>query len=157
MYIKKLIQIEFANPSIKAMGCIKDIREAATNASINLKDRYDVVLHSPKLCTNAKVYVEIDIPEAIESKFAIGNHLRGISTYLLKKYGDKYNQYLDGKRLLHFIDATDLNISDESFANQTVEDMVLLAKKIVDSDPSMYDVILYGLKKIYKEKTGVDL
>lgn len=79
-----MVQIEFTDSSIQAADAIYDIRKAAESASINLNLRYDVVLQYPMLADENKVVVELKIPEEIVDTFSVGNHLRGISTYLLK-------------------------------------------------------------------------
>ena len=101
--ITKKIQIEFADPSIRAIEHIQDIRKAAENAGLNLFSRYDVRLQYP-MPDGDRVIVEIMIPEEIVETFAIGNHLRGISNYLLSRWGDRYRPYLVGKRLLNYIE-----------------------------------------------------
>ena len=45
MLISKMVQIEFADPNMKAVDAIYDIRKAAENAGLNLYSRYDVQLH----------------------------------------------------------------------------------------------------------------
>ena len=56
------------------------------------------------LVDDNKVVVELKIPEEIVDTFSVGNHLRGISTYLLKRCGGRYDKYLVGKRLLNYIE-----------------------------------------------------
>ena len=101
MLITKKIQIDFADPRIDAIDAIQDIRKAAEKAGLNLFSRYEVRLQYP-MPINGKVIVEIGIPSIIAEDFAIGNHLRGISSYLLKECGGKYDKYLVGKRLLNY-------------------------------------------------------
>lgn len=101
MLITKKIQIDFADPRIDAIDVIQDIRKAAEKAGLNLFSRYEVRLQYP-MPINGKVVVEIGIPSIIAEDFAIGNHLRGISSYLLKECGGKYDKYLVGKRLLNY-------------------------------------------------------
>ena len=50
------------------------------------------------------VIVEIKIPDKMANSFSVGNRLRGISTYLLKHYRERYEPYLVGNRLLNYID-----------------------------------------------------
>ena len=104
MLVSKMVQIEFTDSSIQAADAIYDIRKAAESASINLNLRYDVVLQYPMLADENKVVVELKIPEEIVDTFSVGNHLRGISTYLLKRCGGRYDKYLVGKRLLNYIE-----------------------------------------------------
>lgn len=107
--ITKRVQIEFADPAIKAIDYISDIRKAAENAGLNLFSRYNVQLQYP-MPDRDRVIVEIKIPEEIADGFAIGNHLRGISNFLLSKWSDRYQKYLIGKRLLIYnvLDGSDL-------------------------------------------------
>lgn len=42
--VSKFIQIEFADSSIKAADCLRDIRDATESASLNLYSRYNVQL-----------------------------------------------------------------------------------------------------------------
>ena len=100
MHTKK-VQIEFANPSIRAIDHIQDIRKAAENAGLNLFSRYDVQLQYP-MPDGDRVVVEIKIPDEIAERFSVGNHLRGISNFLLNRCGDRYQPYLVGKRLLSY-------------------------------------------------------
>ena len=101
--ITKTIFIEFANPQIRAANYISDIIEAAYNAKFNLYFRYKIHLHQPYIKDNM-VFIEMDIPEDIGETIKCGNHLRGISAYLLKKKGDFYKQHRIGNRLLYYIE-----------------------------------------------------
>jgi len=101
MFISKIVQIEFADPRIKAIDAIYDIRKAAQNAGLNLYSRYNVQLQMP-IVIDDKVVLKLKIPDKISNTFALGNHLRGISSYLLKQCNGKYDQYVMGKRLLSY-------------------------------------------------------
>lgn len=101
MLVPKIIQIEFADPRMRAIDAIQDIRRAAESASLNLFSRYDVQLQMPMVVDDKKVVVEIKVPEEIVGTFAVGNHLRGIATYLLKSCNG-YDQYISGNRLLNY-------------------------------------------------------
>lgn len=57
MLITKRIQIEFTDPTIKAIDYIQDIRKAAENAGLNLFSRYDVQLQYP-MPDGDRVFVE---------------------------------------------------------------------------------------------------
>lgn len=63
MLISKNIQIEFANPSMKAINAIHDIREGVKSASLNLYSRYDVQIQTPMLYGEDKVVVENKIQQ----------------------------------------------------------------------------------------------
>ena len=104
MLITKEIQLEFADTRIRAIDCIQDIRKAAENAGLNLFSRYNVRLQYPMPTEDERVVVEIQIPVEIADTFAVGNHLRGISSFLLSNFGKRYQQYLVGKRLLNYIE-----------------------------------------------------
>lgn len=101
MLISKMVQIEFADLGMKAVDAIYDIRKAAENAGLNLYSRYDVQLQMPMIVDD-KVVVEVKVPDTIADTFAIGNHLRGIASYLLKRCNGRYDQYVIGKRLLNY-------------------------------------------------------
>lgn len=118
MLISKMVQIEFANPKIKAINVIQDIREGAKAAGMNLYARYGVQLQSPMPLGDDKVVVEIKIPEDRANSFAVGNHLRGISAYLLKYCGGRYDAYVVGKRLFNYIelDGADMDCGSLSMA-----------------------------------------
>ncbi len=102
--VVKTIQLEFANPKIRAIDHIQDIRKAAEYAGLNLYGRYDVQLQYPMPTDDNNVIVEIKIPDKMANSFSVGNRLRGISTYLLKHYRERYEPYLVGNRLLNYID-----------------------------------------------------
>ena len=102
----KKIQVEFADPSIRAIEHLQDIRKAAENAGLNLFSRYNVQLQYP-MPDGDRVVLEIKIPDEIADTFAVGNHLRGISTFLLSRCGDRYQPYLVGKRLLNYVEVTE--------------------------------------------------
>lgn len=108
--VTKTIQLEFADPSVRAIDYIQDIRKAAEYAGLNLYSRYDVRLQHPMPTPDNNVIVDIMIPDEIADTFSIGNHLRGVSAYLLSKCGDRYQKFLVGKRLLYYTE-----VSDESF------------------------------------------
>lgn len=111
MLVSKYIGIEFSDPRIRAIDAIQDIREATSHAGLNLYSRFDVQLQYPMPKGN-QVVVEIKIPDTIVDTFSIGNHLRGISSYLLKKY-PKYEKYVVGKRLLSYYDYEKDTLKDE--------------------------------------------
>ena len=101
--ITKTVLIEFANPKIRAVDHISDIREAVFYAQGNLLHRHHITLNMP-IVIDGFVFVELYLPENIDENFSIGRHLRGISGYLLSKYGDFYKDYLVGARLLNYIE-----------------------------------------------------
>lgn len=101
MMVSKYVQIEFADPRIRAIDAAQDIRKAIRSASLNLYSRYDVQLQYP-VWTDDKVVIEVRIPEEIVDTFKVGYRLRGISAYLLKYCKGRYDQYLVGKRLLTY-------------------------------------------------------
>ena len=141
MLVTKRIQIEFADPAIRAIDHIQDIRKAAENAGLNLYSRYNVQLQYP-MPDGDRVVVEIKIPEEIADTFAIGNHLRGLSNYLLSKWNDRYHQYLIGKRLLNY---NELDESDkrepELAAVDRLEAVAAFAKLLERNDEESMDAI----------------
>lgn len=140
--ITKMIQLEFADPRIKAIDCLQDIRKAAENAGLNLYSRYDVQLQYPMPTSDNKVVVEIKIPEEIADTFAVGNHLRGISNYLLSKCGERYQNYLVGKRLLNYVEISDYNQSVTGLAMiDRLESIVSFTKLLERSDEEALDAI----------------
>lgn len=142
MLITKKIQIEFADPRMRAIDAIQDLRKATKSASLNLYSRYDVQLQWPMPYAGDKVILEIGIPEEIVATFAIGNHLRGLSTYLLKQCGGRYDQFLVGKRLLNYIEVPSLpNESPDFQTVDRLEAIVDFAKLLERSDEQAMDQI----------------
>lgn len=142
MFVSKIIQIEFTDSSIKAADAIYDIRKAAESASLNLYSRYNVQLQYPMLADDDKVVVEIKIPEEIVDDFSVGNHLRGISTYLLKRCGGRYDKHLVGKRLLNYIEIPTPEIkTDKLPIVDRLEAIVAFAKLLERSDSEALDYI----------------
>ena len=141
MLVTKRIQIEFADPAIRAIDHIQDIRKAAENAGLNLYSRYNVQLQYP-MPDGDRVVVEIKIPEEIAETFAIGNHLRGISNYLLSKWNDRYHQYLIGKRLLNYNELGDSDKRQpELAAVDRLEAVAAFAKLLERNDEEAMDAI----------------
>jgi len=137
----KKIQIEFADPSIRAIDHIQDIRKAAENAGMNLFSRYDVQLQYP-MPDGDRVIVEIRIPDEIAETFAIGNHLRGISSFLLSRCGNRYQPYLVGKRLLNYTEVQKDRRESEGLAMvDRLEAVAQFAKLLERSDEEALDQI----------------
>ena len=63
MLVSKMVQIEFANPKMKAINAIQDIRKGVQAASLNLYARHDVQLQWPMPSGDDKVVLEVKIPE----------------------------------------------------------------------------------------------
>lgn len=133
MLISKMVQIEFASPKIRAIDAIQDIRKGAASAGLNLYSRYDVQLQYPMPFGDDKVVVEVKIPEDRVESFAIGNHLRGISAYLLKHCGGRYDEYVVGKRLLNYVELSNTEMSCDSLSMavrlEIIADLSRLLKK----------------------------
>ena len=102
MAVTKRVIIEFASPDIRAIDNIQDIRRATESASLNLNARYDVILQYPMPTDDERVYLDVRIPDELVDSFSYGKRLRGLSNYLLKNCGGKYQQYLVGNRLLTY-------------------------------------------------------
>lgn len=142
MLVSKTIQIEFTDSSIQAADAIYDIRKAAESASLNLNLRYDVQLQYPMLADDNKVVVELKIPEEIVDTFSVGNHLRGISTYLLKRCGGRYDKYLVGKRLLNYIEIPTPEVKTDKLPMvDRLEAIVRFTKLLERSDSETLDYI----------------
>lgn len=142
MLVSKVVRIEFANPRIRAIDALRDIRDATKFISLNLFSRYDVQLQTPMISDNNMVTLEIKIPEKIVDNFAIGNHLRGMSMYLLKKSNANYAQYLVGKRLLTYTEMPDINSCESSFtAADRLEAIASFARLLQKADPDSMDRI----------------
>lgn len=142
MLVSKVVRIEFADPRIRAVDALRDIRDAAKFISLNLYSRYDVQLQTPMVSDNNMVTLEIKIPEKVVHNFAIGNHLRGMSIYLLKKCNARYGQYLVGKRLLTYTEIPAINSHEISFtAADQLEAIASFAHLLQRSDPDSMDRI----------------
>lgn len=140
--VTKTIQLEFADPNVRAIDYIQDIRKAAESAGLNLFSRYDVQLQYPMPTVDDRVVVEIKIPEEIAETFAVGNHLRGISNYLLSRCGDRYKAFLVGKRLLNYIEVQESNQPPAGFSMaDRLEAIVSFAKLLERSDDEAMDAI----------------
>ena len=103
MLVTKTVKIEFANSEWRAVDCIQDLRKAAKSASLNLFSKYDVRIELPRIVNDTQVVMDMRIPEEIAETFSIGNHLRGISAYLIKYCNGRYNNAVVGNRLLNYI------------------------------------------------------
>ena len=142
MMITKKIQLEFADPSIRAIDYIQDIRKAAEYAGLNLYSRYNVQLQYPMPTADDKVVVEIKIPDDIVETFAVGNHLRGISSYLLNQCGNRYQKFLVGKRLLNYIEVSEVDHAPAGLAMvDRLEAIVSFTKLLERSDSEALDQI----------------
>lgn len=142
MLVSKIIQIEFTDSSIQAADAIHDIRKAAESASLNLYSRHNVQLQYPMLVDDNKVVVELKIPEEMVDTFSVGNHLRGISTFLLKRCDGRYDQYLVGKRLLNYIEIPVPEIKTDKIPMvDRLEAIVTFAKLLERSDSEALDYI----------------
>ncbi len=142
MLVSKIVRIEFADPRIRAVDALRDLRDAAKFISLNLYSRYDVQLQTPMVSDSNMVTLEIKIPEQIVHSFAIGNHLRGMSMFLLKKCSTHYEQYLVGKRLLTYTEIPAANSYEASFtAADQLEAIAIFAHLLQKSDPESMDRI----------------
>lgn len=141
MLISKMVQIEFANPGMKAADAIYDIRKASQNAGLNLYSRYDVQLQMPMVIDD-KVIVEVKVPDIIADTFAIGNHLRGIASYLLKQCNGRYDQYVIGKRLLNYNELPSLEAKSDGMPMvDRLEAIVSFTRLLERSDEEAMDQI----------------
>ena len=139
--ISKFVQIEFADSSIRAEDCLRDIRDATESASLNLYSRYDVQLEVPMLVGDS-VILEVRVPTDLASTFAIGNHLRGISAYLIKKCNGRYNDHLVGNRLLVYTEIPSPEVKTEEMSVvDRLEAVRRFAKLLERSDEEAMDSI----------------
>lgn len=84
---------------------IEDINEAVNHANINLASHQTCLGKAER---NDEYTAKFEL-QTSNRKIAtccndmrIGNHLNGISKYLLKKYPEKYERLKDGTRLLYY-------------------------------------------------------
>ena len=142
MLISKNIQIEFADSTIKAIDAIYDIREGVRSASLNLYSRYGVQIQTPMVYGDDRVVVDVKIPEEIVNTFAIGPHLKGVATYLLKQCNGRYDNYLVGKRLLSYTEIAAPDASENKFRMEDrLEAVSKFAKLLERSDEEAMDAI----------------
>ena len=141
MLMSKTVQIDFADPRIRAIDAIQDIRKAAEFAGLNLYSRYNVQLQYPMPTADGKVVVEVKIPEEILKSFAIGNHLRGISSYLLKRCNGKYDQYLVGNRLLNYTEVSPTSNANSIPVVDRLEAVARFARLLERNDEEALDQI----------------
>jgi len=142
--VTKKIQLEFADPSIRAVDHIQNIRLAAKNAGLNLYSRYNVQLQYPMSTDDNKVVVEIKIPDELKDSFAVGNRLRGISNFLLNRCGDRYKDYLVGRRLLNYVEVSDIDSGSVSPVLSMVDRLEAIssfAKLLERTDDEAVDAI----------------
>ncbi len=142
MAVTKRVQLEFADPRIRAIDYIQDIRKAAENAGLNLFSRYRVRLQYPMPTDNDGVVVDIVIPDEIAATFAVGNHLRGISSYLLSRCGGRYQEFLVGKRLLNYVEVTESDYTPKELsAVDRLEAVASFARLLERSDKEALELI----------------
>ena len=80
--------------------------------------------------------------EEIVDTFSVGNHLRGISTYLLKRCGGRYDKYLVGKRLLNYIEIPTPEVKTDKLPMvDRLEAIVRFTKLLERSDSETLDYI----------------
>lgn len=142
--ITKKVMIEFAKPDVKACNHFYDIRRAAKNAADNLASRHDVFVVEIFIDAGNNVIITLRMPEEKAENFAIGNHLRGISNYLLRNYGDIYKRYLVGRRLLNYVEVPETEhvpIKTISLTDR-FEMIVSLSKLLERSDDESLDRIM---------------
>ena len=120
------VQLEFADPTVKAIDHIQNLREASKSAGLNLFSRYDIQLQYPMPTNDDRVVVEVRVPDEDVDDFlqSLGRRLRGISKYLLDTYGKTYRPMQIGNRLLNYIP-----IGDESiYMPPAIDRMDLIVK-----------------------------
>lgn len=141
-YFKNLSIIILPDSVIKGIDAIYDIREGVRSASLNLYSRYVVQIQTPMVYGDDKVVVEVKIPEEIVDTFAIGPHLKGVATYLLKQCNGRYDNYLVGKRLLSYTEIAAPDASENKFRMEDrLEAVSKFAKLLERSDEEAMDAI----------------
>ena len=146
MLITKTVQVEFANTEFKAVNHIADIRKAAENARLHLFSKYDVRLEMPRVINDYQVVMEVRIPDDIVDNFQIGNHLRGISAYLLKYCDSKYENAVVGKRLLSYTVLSDVQYKKSD--NYNIEQKLSLISQVINLLKSNDSLSLKKIEKI---------
>lgn len=99
--ITKKVLISFAKAGETFGGRKTEIVEAIEFASKNLFAKHGVHILNIDINDDNDTILMLFIPDDIAGSFSVGNHLRGISQYLLKNY-PKYKELLVGKRLLSY-------------------------------------------------------
>lgn len=94
------VYLEFANPKLRACDNLYALDQAVKNASINLKKRHGIDIELESIGKYVFLWVNTNDDKQIN----YGNHLRGISRYLLKAEWEdiNYSDYLVGNRLLNY-------------------------------------------------------
>lgn len=103
--MRKRIEIYFANPLVSMSDHKSDIMTALKHASHNLYSRHGIDMKIPSQDLNSKAIVILD--GDMDATFNVGRHLKGVSTYLLKRCKYPYKQHRIGTRLLYYCDVTD--------------------------------------------------
>lgn len=102
---KYFIVVAFALPTIITDKNIDELNEAINHANINLSLQ-DCYLSEAKRRDDYTIIFELRSSNSKINSLcdgnAIGNHLCGISKYLLKIYSEKYTRLKDGTRLLYY-------------------------------------------------------
>ena len=97
----KKILISFAKAGATFCGRKDHILEAIDFAGRNLYARHGIHILDVNVGDIYDTLLMLSIPDDIAGSFSAGNHLRGISQYLLKNYPE-YKDLLVGKRLLSY-------------------------------------------------------
>lgn len=100
MTIKKVL-ISFAKAGETFGGRKTEIVGAIEFASKNLFAKHGVHILDIDINDDNNTILILSIPDDIADSFSVGNHLRGISQYLLKNHPE-YKELLVGKRLLSY-------------------------------------------------------
>lgn len=100
MVIKKIL-ISFAKAGATFCGRKDHILEAIDFAGRNLYARHGIHILDVNVGDIYDTVLTVSVPDDISDSFSVGNHLRGISQYLLKNHPE-YKDFLVGKRLLSY-------------------------------------------------------
>ncbi len=152
--ITKTVQIEFADPTIRAIDYIQDIRKAAEYAGLNLYSRHNVQLQYPMPTPDGRVVVDVRIPDAIAESYPVGYRLRGISNYLLNRCEGRYQKHLVGNRLLRYVEVEETTPPPRELAMvDRLEAISDFAKLLERSDDEACDLIGQILALLKESKT----
>ena len=100
-YSKVTVYITFAKPCYDVKDYFDQFAEAVNWANFVLFTRHRIIVHEPSIADRNMYEVSIEVPDTIES-FESGRHLRGIASYLLKYYPDKFERFKSGTRLFTY-------------------------------------------------------
>lgn len=96
-----MIGVRFADPAIKVGHYKKELTEGLSHADLNLRTRHRTRIEV-LFITDESIMLRLHIPDELYDGYNIGNHLRGVSRYLLENYSYEFKSHRVGTRLLQF-------------------------------------------------------